>query len=111
MPTKPQFGLMDEAALTATTNGAAISPSPLLDEVFELDATESVAGTSLVVKIQDSFDNGLTWNDLVSFTSLATTGREVKVGGRPHGGTLRAVATIVGGTWIVRVKGAGVQAA
>ena len=70
----------------------------LSDFVAEIRATEDVSG-ALDVTIEDSFDDGVTWNAWIAFTQLTATGSEVKAAPRPHGGDIRARATAVTGTW------------
>ena len=106
---KPILTLANVLGATASGNVAEThSMAGLEDLAAELRATEDVAGTSLDVVIQDSFDEGVTWQDWVTFTQLTTDGNEVKDAQapttRPPGGRVRVSYTIVGGTWSFTVK-------
>lgn len=100
----PILSLLDVQGVTTSQNGEKFDISGQKEFVAELRATEVVAGTSLDVKLQDSFDGGLTWNDWATFQQLTTTGAEVVQPSRLPGGDIRAVATVNGGTWDIRVS-------
>mgnify|MGYP007011963633 CR=1 FL=1 len=105
MSLRTQMTLLDVSGITAGAKGGLFDLANLEDMVFELRATETVSGTSLDVKLEDSFDGGVTWNDWIVFTQLAITGAEVKAPTRPPGGDVRVDHANVGGTWDIRVKG------
>jgi len=99
---KPVLTLLDVAEATTSGVGPSLPISGLENFAGELRAVEDVAGTSLDVVIEDSFDGGATWNDWIVFTTLATTGNEIKAMtqlNRTCGPLIRAKYTIVGGTW------------
>lgn len=81
-------------------NGSVVDPGQAL--AAQLNVTDSNdASATLDVKIQDSLDNGVTWNDIVTFAQVTdATGADVKeiksFNSRPYGRKLRAKWTITG---------------
>ena len=90
--------------------GDAHDAAQLRDLVAELVATETVGGGTLDATIEDSFDDGTSWNTWVSFTQLSASGRQVIAPTRPPGGLVRSRGLVpTAGTWAYRVKLSGNQ--
>jgi hypothetical protein len=93
--------IVSSGAKTATTTGAEVSfhqpqsPPPYICSII---ASAVGAGTSLVVKIQHSPDNGTTWFDVVSFTAVTAAGSELKTVTTPILPLVRTLHTFTGGT-------------
>jgi len=100
--------LASAKALTATTNGDAVSIDPLKKAPYFLFANASAvgAGTSLVIKLQHSPDNGTTWIDVASGALSAITGvgtQSLMITGEMLG-LIRPVYTFTGGTTTATVS-------
>lgn len=91
--------------IAVTTAGQTQDAGYLEDFVAELSATEDANGATLDVVIEDSFDDGVTWQPWITFAQLAANGSEVVVPTRPPAGPIRANCTVTGvGTWTPRVR-------
>jgi len=99
---------------TGVADGAEIDIGQLKDFVFELIGVKG-SGTNLTVWLQDSFDDGLTWNDVAlgvdptitpgsTFTLISANGTEVLMPLRPMGGLIRTARTSTGNGWSYVVK-------
>lgn len=108
MPSSIRHILINEtfsAAAAATVNGDPVDAALEQDFVAALTATETVNGSTLDVKLQDSPDGGTTWFDWITFTQLSATGSEAKAASRPPLGLVRSVRTLSagGGTFTGRL--------
>jgi len=119
MSFKKILTLTDAALVNAGTgvaDGDETDIGQLGDFVFELIGVKG-SGTNLTVWIQDSFDDGVTWNDVAlgvdptitpgsTFTLISANGTEVLMPLRPMGGLIRTARTSTGNGWSYIVKAA-----
>ncbi len=96
----------------STVNGAAhvVHDSRESAELLvHLNATRNGVAGTLDVTIQDSFDDGATWQTVDTFTQLTATGQATRKPTRSLGPLVRAVAVIAGAgttyTWVVKLFG------
>lgn len=89
-------------SLTGTVNGDAVSIDQLKrgPYFFFAKATALGAGTSLVIKLQHSPDNGTTWIDVTggALSALTGVGNQSVLITSEILGLVRPVATFTGGT-------------
>lgn len=86
---QPFATLAPSAARTATGNGDALDLSQLLGVTLtpglppvlivqsDVTAISGTATPTVTVKIQDSVDGGVNWNDVVTLTAQTTVSRQV----------------------------------
>lgn len=92
------------AVLHANVSEAASGESKVFDIVpgsalaLQLNVTaRNDSSSTLDVVVQDSLDNGLTWNTIATFSQATNTTREIKTfNSRPYGRKVKAVWTIAG---------------
>jgi len=108
MSFKKILTLADGVLVTAgsgVADGVPEDIGQLQDFVFELRGTIGLS-TSLDVKVQDTFDDGVTWHDVAlgidsldslggDFSQMTGDDAEVLVPLRPMGGKIRALRTSV----------------
>lgn len=90
-----------QGAISGTANDPKVDasfPGVVPPYMASLIITALGGSTSLVVKIQHSPDNGVTWFDLVSFAAKTLVGSELVAITGPMLPTIRAVRTFTGGT-------------
>lgn len=95
--------------VTADTNkiddsGRLPDPENLTNIAAELMAIQVIAG-ALDVELQDSFDGGFTWANLLTFTQVTAGGQSFQrlALPRPPGNLIRARRVASTGTWQYRV--------
>jgi hypothetical protein len=99
----------------AVADGAVIDIGQLRDIIFELRGVKG-SGTALDISLQDTFDDGATWNIIpivanmtdtsiaAAFGQLTGNGAELGIPARPLGGKIRTLRTSTGNGWSYTVR-------